>query len=1350
MKMAAANRILSFLIFLLLASLAFPPAAQAATNTFNFSTTSLAASTGPLGPVNGVTSISGSTLSAGDVVVLDCLVVNVNETESDNWGAVELNQNGGYLGITAATLGILARTGTSTPCALYVNGVAKNFTGSTAAITNRVRIELYISATGSTTNLGYYALIDVGATGKPATIYTQSGTNLTFDGNTITLTFGANAVAESFTQNLLLTNAVVSPATIMVLTNLSTTLTASVPNAVRTTQQWRKNGVFIPDATNLTYTTPPVAPSDNGSVFDLVITNSFVPSNVVTSSVAVLTVRTNGPSLIPFNFQPTTLVAGTGPNNPSNGVVSISGSQLEAGDTVVFDGTIANTSGATGDDWGSVNLNQGGTYGLIGATLAVLARTGNAAGFTCDLYTNSAGPSHFANTTEVNTNRVVITLFIGNTGSTTNLGYLVQIDQGLTGTFTSSQSGTNLSFVGNSINLTFSAHNASESFVQNLPLTGINLALPDTNLLAGASEQSAVTVNTAVSSNAVPTFNPGFTYASGDNTIVTISANGLLSAVANGSTTVSVMAGGFSSSQIVMVTNVSGALLDVRLLVNNQMTLFGSQQAAVRGDFENVTDVDLLSIAQPTVTAANTNLLAISPSGVINSIGAGVTSVNASYGGLTSASQSITIAFPTNRFVFDSFSDGFWSITNAGNGLPLTINSAGASQETYTNGAADQQFELLYNYQNGSFRIRQHSSWQCIGPLFGNPSVGTAVVTLADYAGIAAQQWYFVDAGGGQFRLENASSGLALQTDNGNPANVTMAPFSTNAAQLWNVSYQIHFPKKGCAGYEGDYAQFGLSWAYNYDDHTTASLPASFNYVPMIYAAQYYEPFSDAQSRAAGWHNSPQPDYLLAYNEPDNTVTNGGSNTSTNDVIAQWPLIEALNLPIVSPACANTFDAWQDNFFNLIAANNYRVDYTAVHEYVPPSASSLLGELYSVYTTFGRPVWLTEFSPVDWSGNQGWTEDDDYNFLAEFMWTAEGDEWLKRYSIFPFSGTNPNPPYTSVTAGYRGNFFQADGMTLTPYGELYATWDGNTNLQIRTPYLIHNLGTSFRLTSTNAAAPLPATIYTRDATAQWALLPSPAGNLYYLISLHDGRRLRNNGGTPDLAPFGTTGTAVEWFLNGPNSLGYYYLDNLPASKNIEATGTAPAISFGMTSDSVATSATEWRLIKPYAPVAIVTSTPPTVSISYSNQSATLSWVGNGNFYNVYRSTVSGGGFTKIASLVTNLAYLDSSVQNGTAYYYVVTSLNILGEESYYSTEVVARPASTLTPTITASPLNNGGQNGIQFDWPLDHTGWRLLMNTNGLLDSAAWYPVSNSAATNQIWLPFDPTQTSVFFQLVYP
>jgi hypothetical protein len=43
-----------------------------------------------------------------------------------------------------------------------------------------------------------------------------------------------------------------------------------------------------------------------------------------------------------------------------------------------------------------------------------------------------------------------------------------------------------------------------------------------------------------------------------------------------------------------------------------------------------------------------------------------------------------------------------------------------------------------------------------------------------------------------------------------------------------------------------------------------------------------------------------------------------------------------------------------------------------------------------------------------------------------------------------------------------------------------------------------------------------------------------------------------------------------------------------------------------------------------------------------------------------------------------------------------------------------------------------------------------MMNTNGLLNSGAWFTVPNSAATNQMWIPFDPAQNNVFFQLVYP
>jgi hypothetical protein len=60
-----------------------------------------------------------------------------------------------------------------------------------------------------------------------------------------------------------------------------------------------------------------------------------------------------------FRFSPTTLSAGAGPSNPANGAVTINGNSLSAGDTIVFDGIVANESGTTGDNWGSINLNGG-------------------------------------------------------------------------------------------------------------------------------------------------------------------------------------------------------------------------------------------------------------------------------------------------------------------------------------------------------------------------------------------------------------------------------------------------------------------------------------------------------------------------------------------------------------------------------------------------------------------------------------------------------------------------------------------------------------------------------------------------------------------------------------------------------------------------------------------------------------------------------------------------------------------------------------------------------------------------------------------------------------------------------
>ncbi|HEY1789796.1 MAG TPA: glycosyl hydrolase, partial [Verrucomicrobiae bacterium] len=697
-------------------------------------------------------------------------------------------------------------------------------------------------------------------------------------------------------------------------------------------------------------------------------------------------------------------------------------------------------------------------------------------------------------------------------------------------------------------------------------------------------------------------------------------------------------------------------------------------------------------------------------------------------------------------YTFNTFGDGFWEITNAGNGQALTINANGGTQETYTNGGLDQQFALLYNYQNSTFRILQHSDWQCIGAASSGAPIGSGVMPV-NYSGQNSEQWYFISAGNNLYRIINAASNFALQTDNGNPANITLATPSTNAAQLWGFSYQTHWPKKGTSGYEGPpyQGEFQTTWAYNYNDNTSASEPSNFDFIPMV-DTEYWEPIGDLQARDTGWLAQPLPADLLGYNEPDNP-SYASTAPTTNQAIANWPLLMALNVPLVGPAMQDEQDAWENTFYAMISAIGYRVDYSAVHLYVPPNSSSVIGELQSEYNAYGHPVWLTEFSPVDWSGCQCWSEDDDYNFLAEFMWMAESESWLERYSVFPFSNTNPDSPW--VDNGFTGSVFMSDGQTLSPYGELYATWDGVTYLQTRTPYLIHNLGTSFRLTSTNSSsAPVPEDIYVRDASAQWALLPAPTPNQYYIISLKDGRRLCNSGGVPILAPFDTTNSSCQWWMNGPDSKGYYYIDNLSASQSIEATGTAPAILFGMINDPAPIAATQWRLIKPYQPVSIVTPLPPSVTIAYTSQTATLNWSGNGSYYNVYRSTTAGGNYILFAAHVAGTNYTDSTVQNGTAYSYVVTSLDILGDESAWSSPVTAYPASTAAVAMGVQTVYNGAQNGFQISWPGDHIGWRLLMNTNGLANPN-WVAVPDSTATNQVWIPLNFGQ-NVFFELVYP
>jgi hypothetical protein len=93
-----------------------------------------------------------------------------------------------------------------------------------------------------------------------------------------------------------------------------------------------------------------------------------------------------------------------------------------------------------------------------------------------------------------------------------------------------------------------------------------------------------------------------------------------------------------------------------------------------------------------------------------------------------------------------------------------------------------------------------------------------------------------------------------------------------------------------------------------------------------------------------------------------------------------------------------------------------------------------------------------------------------------------------------------------------------------------------------------------------------------------------------------------------------------------------------------------------------------------------TGSPSTISLSGSGvlsvpHTVSLSWTASTSVvtgYNVYRSTASGAGYTKLnGNLVPAVSYTDPTVVNGTTYYYVTTAVDASGLESANSNEAVA-------------------------------------------------------------------------------
>ena len=231
-------------------------------------------------------------------------------------------------------------------------------------------------------------------------------------------------------------------------------------------------------------------------------------------------------------------------------------------------------------------------------------------------------------------------------------------------------------------------------------------------------------------------------------------------------------------------------------------------------------------------------------------------------------------------------------------------------------------------------------------------------------------------------------------------------------------------------------------WNYSWDMELIEQQPHTITFMPMVWGAWGV----DKLQKRLNTHIVPKiksgdVHRVLGFNEPDKLEQ---ANMTYTEALTYWPILESLNVPLCSPACANSLSdidgstqgvrgTWMRDFMKSADKRGYRIDYIGVHWYGGPSPVAFKQRMIEIYKTYGnRPLLITEFALADWGaktpGENSVTQKDVLAFMQNVLPWMEQQNWIAGYAWFSFEIDDPN--------GCSSALFDDDG-NLTASGRFY-------------------------------------------------------------------------------------------------------------------------------------------------------------------------------------------------------------------------------------------------------------------------------------------------------------------------